>query len=334
MMLGAPSATLAQMFVGQRGLRKQGQARDIEMEERAGMEADEQARKSESLARVMGGVLGRDVDPMDAATLSGNPNLMGAAIDQARPQEPKADPLSKPFSKPVELVNPDTGEVAGAVTPAEARELYSQGYRVPPKKTERRIVRGADGFNRYADTQERVFPGVEAAAADPQTVVNVTNQPNIEKSTKGQLEKKLIQSQESLGRMDQIVTDFKPEYLTIGDKVETTLLGWQEKVGMTLDPAQKKALADRATFFQKTFDSVNRAIRDMTGAQMSEGEADRLMRGMPNQDDAPTEFMAKMQSVIGQIKSYDRLYRETMSQGLGPAGEAAPQADPDPLGLF
>ena len=167
-------------------------------------------------------------------------------------------------------------------------------------------------------------------------MVNVSNQPNIEKSTKGQIEKKLLQSLESLGRMDEIVKEFKPQYLTIGDKVETTLLGWQEKVGMTLDPAQKKALADRATFFQKTFDSVNRAIRDMTGAQMSEGEADRLMRGMPNQDDAPTEFMAKMQSVIGQIKSYDRLYRETMGQGLGPAGEAAPPSTPesDPLGLF
>ena len=31
--------------------------------------------------------------------------------------------------------------------------------------------------------------------------------------------------------MDEIVAEFKPEYLTIGDKVETTLLGWQEKAG-------------------------------------------------------------------------------------------------------
>ena len=76
----------------------------------------------------------------------------------------------------------------------------------------------------------------------------------------------------------------------------------------------------------------------MTGAQMSEGEADRLMRGMPNQDDSPTEFMAKMQSVIGQIKSYDRLYRETMGQGLedlaGPKPRHSQQPESDPLGLF
>ena len=168
-------------------------------------------------------------------------------------------------------------------------------------------------------------------------MVNVTNQPNLEKSTKGGLEKKLVASQESLLRLDEILTDFKPEYLTIGDKIETSLLGWKEKAGMTLDPTQKNALADRATFFQKTFDTVNRAIRDMTGAQMSEGEADRLMRGMPNSDDSPTEFMAKMQTTIGQMKSYDRIYRETMGQGIGPVGESAPPAGPnpsDPLGLF
>ena len=49
---------------------------------------------------------------------------------------------------------------------------------------------------------------------------------------------------------------------------------------------------------------------------MSEGEADRLMRGMPNNDDSPSEFMAKMEAVISQVKSYDRIYRETLGQGI------------------
>ena len=96
----------------------------------------------------------------------------------------------------------------------------------------------------------------------------------------------------------------------------------KKRLACLLTPPRRRPWRTGRRSWQKTFDSVNRAIRDMTGAQMSEGEADRLMRGMPNQDDSPTEFMAKMQSVIGQIKSYDRLYRETMGQGLGPMGEA------------
>ena len=326
--VGSAIGDLAKFFVGQRGLKKQGQARDIEMEQQAGMEADQQAQQSEALARLMGG-LGIDVDSADAGILQQNPNIMSEVMQRTRPQEPKAEAAPR-------MVKGQDGANYWATGPEAGQRVLPDVEAPPEPEPDRKMLKGADGFNYYTDTGERVLPGVEAAASGPQTVVNVTNQPDIEKSTKAQLEKKLIQSRESLGRMDQIVAEFDPIYLTIGDKVETAVLGWQEKVGMTLDPAQKKALAARATFFQKTYDSVNRTIRDMTGAQMNEHEAGRLKKGMPNQDDSPTEFMAKMQSVIGQIKSYDRLYRETMGQGLGPAGEAAPQSTPesDPLGLF
>ena len=329
--MGSAIGDIAKFFVGSRGLKKQGQARDIEMGEQAAMEADKQAQQSEALARLMSG-LGIDVDSAEAGILQQNPNIMGEVMQRTRPEKPKEAAEPKTLKAADGNTYWITGENAGkrVVPGADAPEA-------PPPK--RRIIKGADGFNYDADTQERILPGVEAANQGPETVVNVTNQPNIEKSTVGQLEKKLIQSRESLLRMDQIVSEFKAEYLTIGDKIETSLLSWKEKAGLTLDPSQQKALAARATFFQKTFDSVNRTIRDMTGAQMSEGEADRLMRGMPNQDDSPTEFMAKMKSVIGQIKSYDRLYRETLGQGIGPMGEAAPPAganpqDSDPLGLF
>ena len=66
----------------------------------------------------------------------------------------------------------------------------------------------------------------------PQTVVNVTNQPKAsEVHRSGQIEKKPEPCLGSpWGEWTRSSTEFKPEYLTIGDKVETTLLGWQEKV--------------------------------------------------------------------------------------------------------
>ena len=337
---GTAIGNLAKTFFGSRGLRQQGQA------------------KQEGLAKALAGA-GINVDP---AVLSAPPHIQAEIFRRSRPQAREkttdvrgrkrytdtgellfpnvespevADPLKKEYAKPLELRHPETGQIEGAHTPADARRLYSQGYRAPQEEKDAQIKKSADGYLRYTSGPkegQRVNPDVKRWEKGPRTQVNV-NLPNLQKSTVGQLEKKVIMSRESLGRMDQIVSEFKPEYLTIGDKISTSLLGWKEKAGITLDPSQKKGLADRATFFQKTFDSVNRAIRDMTGAQMSEGEADRLMRGMPNQDDSPTEFMAKMQSVIGQIKSYDRLYRETIGQGLGPgpAGESAPTAGANQL---
>ena len=328
--VGSAIGNLAQMFVGQRGLKKQGQAYKSEMDQQAAMEAENQARQSQALAATMAG-LGIEGDPN---VLTQNPALMAEAIAQGQPPAPQAAPVSPDASKAVYLTNPDTGETRPVFDQNDMQAAWSEGFRRRVEEPEAKMSRLADGYTYWTTGPEkgqRVNPDVIAAASGPQTVVNVTNQPDIEKSTKGQLEKKLIQSRESLDRMDQIVSEFKPEYLTIGDKIETSLLGWQEKAGMTLDPSQKEALAARATFFQKTYDSVNRTIRDMTGAQMNEHEAGRLMKGMPNQDDSPTEFMAKMQSVIGQIKSYDRIYRETMGQGLGPAEEAAPPAGASPI---
>ena len=91
--MGSAIGNLAKMFVGQRGLSKQGQARDIEMEERAGMEAEEQARQSQALAETMAG-MGIEGDPN---VLSQNPDLMGEAMRRSRPQEPT--PM-KPNRKP------------------------------------------------------------------------------------------------------------------------------------------------------------------------------------------------------------------------------------------
>ena len=126
--------------------------------------------------------------------------------------------------------------------------------------------------------------------------------------------------------MRRIQKTFKPEYLTLGDQIGNKLLSWGEKAGANLSPEQKKGVADRAVFFQKTFDSVNRAIRDMTGAQMSESEADRLMRGMPNQDDSPTEFVAKISAVIEEIELYASKYKETLREGI-PLGTGADELD-------
>ena len=160
--------------------------------------------------------------------------------------------------------------------------------------------------------------------------MNVNVNPDVEKSTRGQLEKKVIASRESISRLRSIVKDFKPEFITLGDKIGAKFLRWGEKAGVDLSPEQSKALGERATFFQKTYDSVNRAIRDMTGAQMSESEADRLMKGMPNQDDAPTEFMAKLNAVIEQVESYDRQYSMVLGQGLPletPGGDLDSKSD-------
>ena len=89
--IGGAIGNLAKFFVGQRGLKKQGQARDIEMEQQAGMEAAQQAQQSEALARLLSG-LNIDVDSAEAGILQENPNIMSEVMQRTRPQEPSRKP--------------------------------------------------------------------------------------------------------------------------------------------------------------------------------------------------------------------------------------------------
>ena len=129
--VGSAIGNLAQMFVGQRGLRKQGQARDIEMDQQAGMEAEEQARQSEALAQTMAD-MGIEGDPN---VLSGNPDLLGEAMRRSRPQEPTPE-AAPDASKAVYLTNPDTGETRPVFNQNDMQAAWSEGFRQPVEEPE------------------------------------------------------------------------------------------------------------------------------------------------------------------------------------------------------
>ena len=49
-------------------------------------------------------------------------------------------------------MNPETGEVAGAITPGEARQLYSQGYRIKQERQVSSLV--LDKYKYYAEDRK------------------------------------------------------------------------------------------------------------------------------------------------------------------------------------
>ena len=133
--IGGAIGNLAKFFVGQRGLKKQGQARDIAMDQQEQMEAAQQAQKSEAFARLLSG-LGIDVDSAEAGILQENPNVMGEVMQRTRPQEPKAAPVSPDASKAVILKNPDTGETRPVFNQKDMQAAWSEGFRQPVEEPE------------------------------------------------------------------------------------------------------------------------------------------------------------------------------------------------------
>ena len=60
----------------------------------------------------------------------------------------------------------------------------------------------------------------------------------------------------------------------------------------------RQAVADAAVFRAKVLENLNKYIQDLTGAEFTENQADRLMQSAPNMVDGPTEFVAKFNSMV------------------------------------
>lgn len=139
----------------------------------------------------------------------------------------------------------------------------------------------------------------------------------VQRRTAGALEEKIISTSEGIARLDEISQSFKPEFLELGTKWGAFATKWKEKLKGT--PAEK--LADLGTSEQETqdleeftafrrdaIDNINRYIKEITGAQMSEREADRLRKAAPDpgegffDGDSPTEFQSKWKSSMRALK--------------------------------
>ena len=129
-----------------------------------------------------------DVLNIETARLSGDPQRLQLALGESESRKlqqadnlinAEIDKLNIPETQKVLLKAIDTkskadyilgGEKRRIVKGADGFQYYADtGERVLPgvvkaEETDRKIVKGADGFQYYADTGERVLPGVEQAA--------------------------------------------------------------------------------------------------------------------------------------------------------------------------
>ena len=116
--IGGAIGNLAKFFVGQRGLKKQGQAREIAMDEQAEMEAAQQAQQSEAMARLLSG-LGIDVDSAEAGILQAKPQHHGRGHE--------ADPPARAASRKPRRGRPSSR--TGRPTGSRARTKESRWWR-------------------------------------------------------------------------------------------------------------------------------------------------------------------------------------------------------------
>ena len=131
---------------------------------------------------------------------------------------------------------------------------------------------------------------------------------DLQRKTKGTIEQKILGAKESLVRTENILSQFDAEFLTYKGKGKAMFLNIKDKLGEGLTPEEEEYQAKFSTFAQDAIENINLYIKEITGAQMSEREADRLRKAIPDigdgiiAGDSPTRFKAKLNNVIRKSK--------------------------------
>lgn len=215
---------------------------------------------------------------------------------------------------PLAGVNP-IAKTADPAKPTELARLMEERDALPPGDPRRA---------RY----DEVIKGYKAGKGDTNVTVTQTGPMLPGKEAANKVDASILDTTRSLMQLDQIAGLFKPEYQRFSDKVGFEALKIKDKTtGLT--NKEKADLTQFSQYRRTAFNSLNEYIKSITGAAMSEAEAERIRKSMPDPGDgifggdSPTEFQAKLDAGIAEAKkavarlAYLKRNGMSLEDGLG-----------------
>ncbi len=180
------------------------------------------------------------------------------------------------------IINPRTGQ------PMPNEPLIAQ--------KERMAKAGKTDVNVTAAGGDVVMPGVAA---------------------RNELDKDIIGASSGIARLNAIQQSFKPEYLEVPNQLAMKGIEYANKLGLPVSDEQKARLTEFSRFRQDAYDNMNRYIKEITGAAMSETEANRLRKAMPDpENDSPAAFKAKIDHSMEILQAAGERYQKLRTEGL------------------
>jgi hypothetical protein len=185
------------------------------------------------------------------------------------------------------------------------------------RASQRQILKSADGLNRFVDTREQVFPGVQAAGpsapsgyqygeggslaaipggpADLNVLAARKQIPDLvetgtpgsfggsTKATRTKIQGKLFDAANSLARLNQIDLSFDEKFQTVGTKANQARISAQLKFAPgTVSESDRAERGRFITHSQNAFDNLSITLNELSGAAITPQEFERLKKSLPN----------------------------------------------------
>jgi hypothetical protein len=162
------------------------------------------------------------------------------------------------------------------------------------------VIENKKGEQAYIEKGSNIPPGWRVAKGS-ETSVNI----NLEKSTKGAVEKDIVEKGEALQTLRDTEKAFKDDYLTWPGEARAWGERISEKAGITKG---SKWLSDRQEWYQGAKENLLKFRKFITGVAGGEKEFDEIASAAPDPDrNSPTTFKANLRkSKINTIKLIKR----------------------------
>lgn len=138
--------------------------------------------------------------------------------------------------------------------------------------------------------------------------------------TKNKLQESIVTATDQLDRLNSIGESFDPKYLTVQGKALGVGLKLKDIGGGMfgqMTPQERDYLRRYSTFRADSGKNLSAILNQLSGAAISPAEADRLKRGIPNEDDSPSEFQAKYRSAVRDVTRATMRANWALKMGIG-----------------
>lgn len=219
--------------------------------------------------------------------------ILAKRLGGGQPQQQQA-PMLQPQSAPG--ANPLLKRVADEVpgVPAQAQPAPDQIDTIYGAMTrqEAQDLAGAMLLDpRYQAAGKALLDGLQAGKGE------------LSKPVTTQVEEKALSAAGTMGRLQEIKRLFRPEFLTIPNKLKMVGASWGSSFGGKLDPQTERDLRGYSQFKAAAFDNFNQILKELSGTAVSAQELTRQQIVQPNpgeglfDGDDPVSFKAKIEQV-------------------------------------
>tara|TARA_Y100001973_G_C5187854_1_gene329020 strand:+ start:357 stop:1778 length:1422 start_codon:yes stop_codon:yes gene_type:complete len=267
-------------------------------------------------------------------------------LDQTNkePQTKKVQLLDKEGNK---LKNPDGSDMIRFVPTAEILANPDLYQNPTEYGTYGKNIRDFETALKRPLTQEEKTEYINLAMKFGNQGISITQNPDgsvtfvqgagsgMEKGTKKDLEKEVMLGTKNFQAFNRLQELWRPEFSEIPTRFGIKWNAFKESLGDwnvfgDISEEDKQLMADYYAWEQQAWDVTNQYIKAITGAQMSEAEAKRILNALPDPrtfSGSPTEYQAKLQGVMKNARLSIIRSNLLLAKGISPYidGEFRPE---------